>query len=152
MTMVTVNESLSENKGSCFSANKVKILLVDDDQDHIFLIKYLIDQNTNAEVIPFQKSEEAIEYLKRGDDLDISDQGISLIISDFNMFPSNGINFFKELQKTRINIPFILISSFISNKMIDEAKKIGIKDCISKNEFFNQNYEKTIKSLFYYLD
>ncbi|OLS26648.1 MAG: Transcriptional regulatory protein ZraR [Candidatus Heimdallarchaeota archaeon LC_3] len=152
MTMEIVNESLSDQRNSYINNNKVRFLLLDDDQDHIFLLKYLIDQNTNAEVVTFEKPEEALNYLKNGEDLKDSTKGISLIISDFNMFPINGMNFYKELQKMRISIPFILISSFVSKKMIIDAKKAGIKNCISKNQFFNHNYEKTIKSLFHYLE
>jgi DNA-binding NtrC family response regulator len=91
-----------------------------------------------------------LDYIKRVTNIkykQIFDESnhISLIISDYHMFPQNGLDFYKELKKLHISLPFVLFSSFMSNNIQKEAEKMGITDCIEKDMDLNKTIIKLSK-------
>ena len=111
---------------------KPQVIIVDDNSDQLIVYKFFLSNLTKEfEFVTYNSPNKAF--------LDIISQkksgtlNIYLIISDFYMYPENGIDFFKKLTKAKISIPFILISAFLSEGIINDAKSLGIKNCINKN-------------------
>ncbi|OLS25035.1 MAG: Cyclic di-GMP phosphodiesterase response regulator RpfG [Candidatus Heimdallarchaeota archaeon LC_3] len=118
--------------------DKKKILIVDDNEDQLLALKFLFTTyNKDKEYITFNSPEKAIKYLIRLKDEKYQEimnevDDIDIIISDYNMLPKNGLDFFKDLQKIDSSIPFILISSFLSDSIKNAAYELGVLDCIEK--------------------
>ncbi|OLS23410.1 MAG: Regulator of RpoS [Candidatus Heimdallarchaeota archaeon LC_3] len=145
-----INDSMYEDSKS---NTKRKILIVDDNEDQLVMYKFLFTSfNNKYDYLTFSSPEEAMNYmnkLKNKKYRNILNEldNINLIISDYNMFPKNGLEFFKELNNQGIVIPFVLFSSFISNAIVSEAKSLGIVECIEKDI----NIQNTIDKLGFYL-
>lgn len=131
------------------AVQKDTVILVDDNEDQLTLLKFLMSiENPTHNIITFSSAENALDFLNRnypGGFHSINEffSCVSLIISDYNMYPKNGLEFFKDIKESGIKVPFVLISSFISDKIKNEARKLGIDDCIDKNI----DVSKTIRSL-----
>ena len=145
-----INDSMS---GCNKSDTKRKILIVDDNEDQLVMYKFLFTSfNNEYDYLTFSSPEKAMNYMKRLKDKKYRKKfneldNINLIISDYNMFPKNGLEFFKELNDQGIAIPFVLFSSFISNAIVNEAESLGIIECIEKDI----NIQNTIDKLGFYL-
>jgi CheY-like chemotaxis protein len=130
---------------------KETIIIVDDNEDQLTMLKFLLAiERPSHNIITFSSAEQALEFLDNNNVkknyiqyLDRFYSSVSLVISDYNMYPKNGLDFYKEMKNCGLSIPFVLISSFVSDKIKYEAKNLGINDCIDKDV----DISKTINSL-----
>lgn len=143
----------SESHYNNFSERKPIILIVDDDEEHLLLLKlFFMNKNSNYDYKTFLSPDRALSYIKtvQRENYILEDnlkRDVSLIISDFNMFPKNGLQFFNDLKKYGFSVPFVLVSSFLSDKMKNEAKKHGIDFCYSKNSNLINTVEEILPQL-----
>lgn len=128
------------------------IIIVDDNEDQLTVLKFLLSiEKPSHNIIAFSSVEKALNFLHRNQEIsqnymDLLNRfysSVSLVISDYNMYPKNGLDFYKEMKQNGLSIPFVLISSFVSDKIKFEAKKLGIEKCIDKSI----DVTKTIRSL-----
>jgi CheY-like chemotaxis protein len=145
-------DHISETSLDLYEANnKRKILIVDDNQDQLIMFKFLFHSlNENYDYLIFSSAEKALNYITRVTNVKYKQifnesNNISLIISDYHMFPKNGLEFFRELKKLHISLPFVLFSSFMSDNIQKEAKKLGVTDCIEKEMDINKTMVKLSK-------
>ncbi|MGA1846073.1 sigma-54-dependent transcriptional regulator [Deferribacter abyssi] len=102
--------------------NKRKILIVDDEENHRFMLKlhlegeYVVDEASNG--IEALSSVESNHY--------------DLILLDIKMDIMDGMTFLSHLRRNGINIPVIVISAFNNVKTAVEAMKLGAVDYITK--------------------
>ncbi|MHA1992036.1 MAG: response regulator [Candidatus Hodarchaeales archaeon] len=131
---------------------KETIIIVDDNEDQLTMLKFLLAvEKPSHNIMTFSSAEQALDFLHNNKNieenyleyLDRFYSSVSLIISDYNMYPKNGLDFYKEMKKNGLSIPFVLISSFVSDKIKHEARNLGINDCIDKSV----DVTKTIRSL-----
>ncbi len=105
--------------------NSLKILIVEDlDADADLLVRYLKNENIRFSFERVWLKEDYIKALK--------DFRPDLIISDHSLPAFNGIDAFHILKKENKDIPFILTTGTISEKLLTEYMKEGIDDYILK--------------------
>ncbi|MHA1983169.1 MAG: response regulator [Candidatus Hodarchaeales archaeon] len=135
------------------NCNKRKIVIVDDNEDHLMMMKFLFTfYNNRNEYLIFISAEKAIKYIfniynSNYKKIFSKSIDIDLIISDYNMYPLNGLEFYRELKENKVKIPFVLCSSFLSPQIIDEAHAIGVFDCVEKE----LNIHDTVKKFHVFL-
>ncbi|MHA1992038.1 MAG: response regulator [Candidatus Hodarchaeales archaeon] len=123
-----MSEEITINKGR-FIRKKI-ILIVDDNRDQTTLLKFLLRVfNKNFEYYTFNLVDDALDFLKN----DKRRENVELILSDFYMYPKNGLEFLQELNNLNVSIPFILYSAFLSNGIIEDALNLGAIKCLNKD-------------------
>ncbi len=118
-----------------------KILIVDDDDESIHIVKLLL--NDNYELIIAHGGQEAIEkfMLEKPD----------MVLMDIKMPNVDGFSAYDEIRKqsNRINVPIIAITAWAMEKDREAILKHGFNDFISKpinDEIFTKTIEKYIES------
>ena len=102
-----------------------KILIIDDDKITIHIIKFILEDNPNFEIVTVTDGSKAIEYLEKN----IPD----LIISDLVMPFKTGVDVVSYVNQKYPKVPIIVISSLASNHTsVQEVKKLNISYYISK--------------------
>ena len=102
-----------------------KILIIDDDKITIHIIKFILEDNPNFEIVTATDGSKAIEYLEKN----IPD----LIISDLVMPFKTGVDVVSYVNQKYPKVPIIVISSLASNHTsVQEVKKLNISYYISK--------------------
>ncbi|MHA2364230.1 MAG: response regulator transcription factor [Candidatus Hodarchaeales archaeon] len=94
-----------------------KILLVDDEEDFLFLSKHFLGKFApNWNIITTESAEHAL-FL-------ISTNSVSVIISDYNMPKMNGLNLLKDIRLKKMTIPFIMFSGVFDREVIKQIKEL----------------------------
>lgn len=121
-------------------SQKIKrILLVEDNPDHAFLIKTRLTKLDNSfHIDTVETGEEALKYMK-GHETD-------LILSDYELPGINGICLLKKLRERRINIPCIFLTGQGSEQIAIDALRAGASDYFTKEEGLAQ-YERLANSI-----
>lgn len=104
--------------------NNPKLLLVDDNQELLELIKdFLVVEK--YEVKTARSGGAALRFL--------SNENFDLVVSDIEMPGISGLELLKRI-KTTINsdIPVILITGHLSNENVSEAIRLGVSDFVGK--------------------
>jgi two-component system OmpR family response regulator len=102
---------------------KSRIVVVDDVPTiGELLVRFL--SKKDYEVISFTKGTDALEYLKQNQ--------ADLVITDMYMPDMNGLEVIKNVRDIRINLPVILMSSYVDQEILDELKAIGIDNYLRK--------------------
>lgn len=102
-----------------------KILIIDDDKITIHIIKFILEDNPNFEIVTATDGSKAIEYLEKN----IPD----LIISDLVMPFKTGVEVVSYVNQKYPKVPIIVISSLAPNHTsVQEVKKLNISYYISK--------------------
>jgi CheY-like chemotaxis protein len=105
--------------------DKLKILLVEDlDSDADLLIRHLKKKNISFCHLRVWLRDDYVKALNEFDP--------DLIISDNSLPQFDGMEAFRILKNENKNIPFILITGTVSEKLLTEFMKEGIDDCILK--------------------
>jgi DNA-binding NtrC family response regulator len=103
------------------------IVIVDDNKDFADLLELILsDRFAMFEFVKFYSARDAQKFVFKNREC------ISFIISDFHMDKTDGLRFFKNLQISGMQIPFLLISSDSSQKLQHEAINCGVQDFIPK--------------------
>jgi len=103
----------------------LKVLLVEDsDIDEELLVRFLKKEKVSFSHLRVWKRE---DYVKALDEYDPD-----LIISDHSLPHFSGMEAFHVLKKSKRNIPFILITGTVSEKMLTNYMKEGLDDYILK--------------------
>jgi len=101
-----------------------KILLVDDDKDMCESLADVLTVDTNYTVSFTTKAAKALEMAKNED--------FDLIIIDYKMPEINGVDLLKSIKEIKPDSTIFILTAFISNELIAEAKKEGAKKVLSK--------------------
>jgi CheY-like chemotaxis protein len=105
---------------------KMKILLVDDDQ---FFRDVFVDKLNHEKYKAFSAAggAEAIDKIATND--------FDLVISDIGMPKVNGIEVLKFTKKNKPKTKVIIMSTYVIQKVIDEAIELGADEYIEKSSF-----------------
>ncbi len=102
---------------------KEKILYLDDNLEHLLLIKEMLSDDYT--VFCTHKTGLALEILEK--------EKIDAIISDYNMPEISGIDFFAQIEKTHPTISRILLTAYSSTDLAVSAfKEANVYDYLTK--------------------
>jgi PAS domain S-box-containing protein len=109
------------------SDTRKKILLIDDDNDHLLLAKLQLEQlSTEYEIEVASSAEEGLRKLGESE--------FDCVISDYDMRPGmNGLELLASLKGSDLNIPFIMVTNKEINGLQSSAIKGGVDDFIPKS-------------------
>ena len=105
---------------------KKKILLVDDDQ---FFRDAFIDELTPEKYKAFSATGGA-EAIKK-----IATNDFDVVITDIGMPKVNGIEVLKFTKKNKPKTKVIMMSGYVTRKVIEELMKLGADEYIEKSSF-----------------
>ncbi len=103
---------------------KAKILLVDDDRDMCESLSDVLTLDSNYNVSYTTDPLQALEMVKKGD--------FDLIIIDYKMPQMNGVELLKRIKEVKADVVIFMLTAFISNELIEQAKKEGADKVLSK--------------------
>jgi len=100
------------------------ILVVDDEVDMLFLLKTIIEDNTDYIVETTNSPVEAVALME--------EREIDLVVTDLKMPVMDGMDLFEAFNKFKPNVPVIIITAYGSQATANEALKKGVADFITK--------------------
>lgn len=106
-----------EPRGGVSSAQKVPLILVVDDQEHMCWILRKVLSEAGYRVRTAGKGKEALQVC--------ADEEVTVAIIDYRLPDMNGITLFQQLKGTGRPVVGILITSYGSPKLREEAEAIG---------------------------
>ncbi len=130
---------------------ELKILLVEDDIDHVELITEVLETNgIRKEIILLKDGQEAIDYFQEGhvNAVEGVQDEVGLIILDLKLPRIDGMDVLKFLKKNPryCSIPVVIISTTSDVNVIAEGYKHGVNSFITKPISYEKFVEK-IKTL-----
>ena len=128
-----------------------KILLVEDDIDHVELITEVLEGNgIKKEIILLKDGQEAIDYFHEGSEntMEKIQDEVGLIILDLKLPKIDGMGVLKFLKKNPryCSIPVVIFSTTSEVNVIAEGYKHGVNSFITKPISYEKFVEK-IKTL-----
>ncbi|MGK0290012.1 MAG: PAS domain S-box-containing protein [bacterium] len=121
-----------------------KILVVDDEKDLEFLVRYRFRKRIKSGELEFYfayNGEEALQILKENTD-------IHLVLTDINMPKMDGLTLLSEINKLEnIFIKTVIISAYNDMQNIRSAMNLGSFDFLTKPIDFN-DFEITVDNAF----
>ncbi|MBR5227426.1 MAG: response regulator [Clostridia bacterium] len=100
-----------------------KIVLVDDYKDWLIVLKEFIEGNNDAKCITFVNPLDALEYILKGNDVDI-------VITDYQMPQMNGFELSKKLVENSIKARIIVSSGYDTFTLANIRKQYGLEKMI----------------------
>ncbi len=122
------------------------ILVIEDNNDHYYLIECILKQITAIEIKRFCDGEEALDFFSSENIKDILPD---LILLDLKLPKVNGNEVLLNIKQNNDlkNIPLFILTSSTDKKDIDFCKDLGISEYISKLSMFD-TLIKTIRNIF----
>lgn len=105
--------------------SRIQILIVDDDLPYCVLIKKTLTDRGYS-VFTSNSGDHALTTLQT--------EKFDIVLLDFKMEGTNGINILQWMYGRKMDIPVILITSHGSDEIFDEAFKWGASDCFIKGD------------------
>ena len=103
-------------------------LIVDDEVDVRLLLQLLINQeNHGLHVVGEAANGEQALQMRRSLDVDV-------VVLDHRMPGLSGLETAREMLAEAPKLPIILYSAFTDDRMLAEARQIGVRDCVSKDD------------------
>ncbi|MBI5020677.1 MAG: response regulator [Ignavibacteriales bacterium] len=117
----------------------IKILIIDDDKAYVDVIRHQLRpfQNKVFNLTAIQDPEKAILTLKQENIFD-------LILLDYFLQGTNGIEISKIIHSLNIQIPIVLLTSNKDFRIAIEAMKYGVEDYLIKEEAVDTILPRTI--------
>ncbi|MGN0667154.1 MAG: HD domain-containing phosphohydrolase [Huintestinicola sp.] len=106
-------------------SRKSRILVVDDEELNICVIKHIMKNEPMYEIISVESGAEAIEIIRReGDEID-------MVLMDVMMPGMDGFETFEKIREIR-DIPIVFMTGDKNVATIQKAEKAGVRDFINK--------------------
>ena len=102
---------------------KMKTLLIDDDE-WIRDSLNLFFKNEGCHLLAVETAEDGIKALKK--------QDYDIVIADYKLPGMDGLEFLKWTLGNNPNAFTILITAYINDQVVSEAKRIGVMELIEK--------------------
>ena len=106
-----------------------KILLVDDEQDFLQLMKFWLESKGYS-IVTARDGETAIDLVKK--------EELNIILIDLRMPKIDGVETIKRIREFNKNIPIIVISAYVDDPRAAEAMKYGISGIFCKHKDFQE--------------
>jgi CheY-like chemotaxis protein len=105
---------------------KKKILVVDDFENTLFVVKFTLE-HADYEVVTAKNGFEALEQIRKNPDID-------LMIVDLNMPKMNGFQLIENIRKENLlpGVPILILTTDIDQKKRERAKQLKVTGWIQK--------------------
>jgi len=107
--------------------NKIKILLVDDEDDFRNLLGFWLSSK-GYEVIPATNGQQAVSLAR--------ERSPDIIFMDLNMPVLDGTDALVQIRGFNKNVPVIIISAFVDDKKAKQAMDAGVSGVFFKGSDF----------------
>jgi CheY-like chemotaxis protein len=114
----------TKEKNENISLERKKILIVEDDQNSYDLLSFIL-QDFNCKIIHNRNGSEALETVKKENDLD-------LVLMDIRLPKMDGLEATKEIRKITKTLPVIAQSAYAMQEDKKKCIDAGCDDFISK--------------------
>jgi DNA-binding NtrC family response regulator len=101
-----------------------RILIVDDEKDMLALLKRIINEESEHEVLTQTDPIQALELFK--------EQPFDLVITDLKMPKLDGIKVLESIKKINPDVPVVILTAFATIETAVEAIRKGAYDYITK--------------------
>jgi YesN/AraC family two-component response regulator len=116
---------------------EMKVLLIDDDE-WIRDSLTLFFESERCHLLALETAEEGMDAIKK--------IFYDIIIADYRLPGMDGLEFFRQLEKSYPDVMKILITAYRSEEVVSEADRMGIHDCINK-PFSSKTIEESLSRL-----
>ena len=110
----------------------VHVLHVDDDDDFRVISKRLLEKQGSLQVEGALSAKEGLQKLNQ--------KPYDAVVSDYQMFGKNGLEFFTEIRANGHDTPFFLVTGEKRENIMNEALNLGVNKCFSKDCGFEALY------------
>ncbi len=118
----------------------LRVLLVDDNPDDRLLVKrHLSSEFSNIQYIEVTNDAQFEDVL--------SNQGFDLVVTDYQLNWSNGIDVLNRIRKRLPDMPVIMFTGTGSEEVAVEAMKLGLDDYILKSNKHAKKLPVAVKSV-----
>lgn len=107
------------------TGNPIKILFVEDNEDHAFLV---IHELKKAGYDPTIKRVDTMEDVRSS----LDSEGWDVLLCDYSLPGFNGVNVIEEYRKRNLDYPFIVVSGEIGEDTAVTLMKLGAHDYVFK--------------------
>lgn len=130
-----MNEPKEDNK-------IIQVLLVDDDLSFVKIVQHNLQKFQSRDFKLFWKEsvDQAIEEIRSNGKIDI-------ILTDYALPGSNGLEFCLQLNQLGFHIPIIFITGTRDFKLAVEAMKLGVEDFLIKDDLKESLLPRTITNV-----
>ena len=121
--------------------NSLKVLVVDDDEDDIFLVKEMLK-------VGLPESKVSLDYATKGEDaITLIDNGRhDIFLLDLHLGKADGLSILKHLNERNIVTPVIFLTSQGDQQKAVEVMKAGATDYIMKSNLSVEGLASSIRS------
>ncbi|HEX9615654.1 MAG TPA: response regulator [Bacteroidota bacterium] len=117
----------------------ITILLVDDDISFVKIAQHHLQkfQGREFKLIWKERVDDALAEVR-------ANKGIDIILTDFNLPGSNGLEFCLQLSTMNSDIPIIFVTATRDFKIAVDAMKLGVEDFLVKEDISELLLPKTV--------
>jgi len=102
-----------------------RLLYIDDDKAMVSMVKRVLERRGYV-VSAFVDAREALDKLRS------DPSAFEFVVSDYNMPYLSGLDVAREIRKIRADLPVAIISGFIDETLLSQAKDAGVRELIVK--------------------
>ena len=106
-----------------------RILLVDDEQDFLHLMKFWLESKGYS-VLTAEDGQNAVDLAKK--------EKLNIILIDLRMPKMDGVEAIKNIREFDKHIPIIVISAYVDDPKAAEAMRYGISGIFCKHKDFQE--------------
>jgi len=117
--------AITSTTGSGATGSGQHVLYLDDDEPMVYMVNRLL-QKLGYRVSAYEQPEEALNAL-RSDPL-----SFDLVVTDYNMPGPSGLDVAREVAQIRKDLPVVITSGYITEKLREGARLAGVRHLIYK--------------------
>lgn len=127
------------DKKSTPANQRITVLLIDPEISFASIVQFQLEryQSRKFSLVWKERTEDALSEIRKNEKIDI-------ILANIELPESIGLEFYLQLTRLGIEIPFIFLSSSSNLRNAISAMKIGVEDYILKDDLAESLLPKTI--------
>jgi len=107
------------------------VIYIDDDEALVFLMKSLLEKQ-GYRASGFTDPREAVDAIRA------NPQQAELVVTDHNMPHLSGLDVARELRAIRADLPVALVSGYLTEGLVEQARGVGIREVLLKPDTVNE--------------